>query len=231
MSPIPALISLLASNSFAFLAGVIPAMSSMLSSSSSSSLATRSKSPSVSPKRFALRTCRRSSRSLAFRRFSCRFCLSVLGIIARMSSASRPALAFFSFFGCFSRCAGPFFFGFSLVAFFPFARAVSASISSSLSFISSTTSSSFALFFLDSEVAEFTTSPMLANRGLLNQRAVFTEDGSSANLWINGLLSSPVFCFFRACSDGVTGASWKPSSSSLLSPSLSLSSFPASISA
>ena len=201
-----------ASSNLRFFSSLIPAISfskSESSSSSPSSAGAKANSPSVSPSFLALRACLRSSRLIAFSRRSCRICLSVFGIMAKTSSASSPRFFFFPF---------------------DIARLLSSSLPSESS--SSEEDSSPGTSRSGAVVADSAALPISANKGLLNHLAAFRDFGSlSGNSWMRGFFSFcwfAVFCFFflwadaAACSSGVIGSSWNPSSSpSSLSLSLS----------
>mmetsp|Transcript_30006 Transcript_30006/g.61232 ORF Transcript_30006/g.61232 Transcript_30006/m.61232 type:complete len:293 (-) Transcript_30006:101-979(-) len=223
---------------FLFCSSVIPANWSSSSSSSSSPAATTSKPPSTSPAAFALRASFRSFRSRALILFSCLFCLSVLGIMARTSSALSLVLVFPS--SC-SSLEG--FWRLLLEADLPLALLVSSSLPKLSTPPSESDSKSSLLltsmFFLNPDVDAFSAAePMLSNRGLLNHRAVLTEADSFGSVWMSGFViflsasASPTamtfsfFLFFfcsrcAACSSGVSGLEWKPSSSSSTSSSSS----------
>mmetsp|Transcript_7911 Transcript_7911/g.16991 ORF Transcript_7911/g.16991 Transcript_7911/m.16991 type:complete len:237 (-) Transcript_7911:2260-2970(-) len=185
-APNPALISFRASLIFCFFSSLMPSIcinSSSLNSSSSSSaaaLGTRSKSSASSPIFLARRAWRRSSRSFALIRFSCRFCLSVFGIMSHTSSAVIFLFSSFLFLDLLPLAFLRVFFDGRFSSSSSSASFLwSVSISSSSSPASG--SSSIAAFEEDFEAAALTACPISANNGLLNHRAVFIGVGSSGN--------------------------------------------------
>mmetsp|Transcript_35800 Transcript_35800/g.76466 ORF Transcript_35800/g.76466 Transcript_35800/m.76466 type:complete len:271 (+) Transcript_35800:700-1512(+) len=229
--PMPALMSARASDCFFFSFSLIaffdflpPPAPSKLMSSSSSTGATLNP-PSI-PASLSLLAFLRSILSMDFRRFSWRFCLSVLGMDAMMSSASTWAssLSSSSFFerrGCFLR----------------FLAGLSSSSSESIfwtpsaSTASSSSASSLVAARSAAKEADMAAPSMLSKRGLLNHREVLTEAGSSASLKMRGLEdgSSSSTAFFEGLALdnllflGLSSASSTESSSS--SPSSSPTTF------
>mmetsp|Transcript_31683 Transcript_31683/g.71656 ORF Transcript_31683/g.71656 Transcript_31683/m.71656 type:complete len:305 (+) Transcript_31683:477-1391(+) len=179
--PIPALISARASECFFLSASdMFLSFSSSMSSWSSTTGATL-KSPSA-PISLSRRAFRRSIRSMLLRRFSCRRCLSVLGIDAMMSSASTgPSSSSDSPDLLFPRCCFFFFLG------------RESSPSDSMSWTpscgapsSSDASSSAAPFLSAAKLAARAVVSMFSKRGLLNHRLVLTDAGSSLSLSMSG---------------------------------------------